>query len=175
MMKPVVQPPESRKIPKVDQLIIDVTSQQLLVLQNGKLLHTYAVSTALNGLGEKKDSGQTPRGWHIIRAKIGQGKPENTIFVGRRAQAQMYTSELAEKYPDRDWILSRIMWLSGLEVGKNRLGDCDTMQRFIYIHGCPETKPLGIPLSKGCIRMHNKDIIELFDMIPIGTKVFIKG
>jgi lipoprotein-anchoring transpeptidase ErfK/SrfK len=157
------------------QIIIDIPSQQLHYLREDKLLKIYSVSTGKNGVGEKNGSGQTPRGWHIVRAKIGQHQPINTIFVGRRPIEEIYSEELEEKYPQRDWILTRILWLSGLELGKNRLGDCDTMRRYIYIHGCPDNKPMGIPLSAGCIRMRNLDIVELFNNIPVGTKVLIRG
>lgn len=156
------------------QIIIDIPSQQLHYLREDKLLKIYSVSTGKNGVGEKNGSGQTPRGWHIVRAKIGQHQPINTIFVGRRPIEEIYSEELEEKYPQRDWILTRILWLSGLELGKNRLGDCDTMRRYIYIHGCPDNKPMGIPLSAGCIRMRNLDIVELFNNIPVGTKVLIR-
>ena len=133
------------------------------------------ISTALNGVGEKRDSGKTPRGWHVIRAKIGQSLPENTVFISRRPTGEIYSSLLQAQDPKRDWILTRILWLSGLEIGKNRLGNCDTMQRYIYLHGCPDNVLLGIPGSKGCIRMRNKDIIELFNQVEVGTKVFIRG
>jgi lipoprotein-anchoring transpeptidase ErfK/SrfK len=157
------------------QIIIDIPSQQLHYLREDKLLKIYSVSTGKNGVGEKNGSGQTPRGWHIVRAKIGQHQPINTIFVGRRPIEKIYSEGLEKKYPQRDWILTRILWLSGLELGKNRLGDCDTMRRYIYIHGCPDNKPMGIPLSAGCIRMRNLDIVELFNNIPVGTKVLIRG
>lgn len=158
---------------KLHHLLIDVPTQTLSHYQDDTLLRVYQVSTGLKGVGEKKGSGQTPRGWHIIRAKIGKNEPLNTIFVGRRPVG-LYTPELEQQYPDKDWILCRILWLSGLERGKNRLGDCDTMQRYIYIHGCPDSKPLGIPLSNGCIRMRNVELEDLFAKIPLGTKVLIR-
>ncbi len=159
----------------MQQITIDISTQQLYFLQNGENLKTYSISTGANGVGEKKGSGRTPRGWHIVRAKIGQNCPKNTVFVGRRPTGEIYSPELGAMHPDRDWILSRILWLSGLEVGKNRLGCCDTMQRYIYIHGSPDTKPIGIPLSKGCVRMRNQDIIDLYDLVSVRTKVFIRG
>ncbi len=173
-MKAVEQPAKNWRA-DLQEILIDVASQQLHHMQEGKLFKTYPISTGLKGVGEKKGSNQTPRGWHIIRAKIGQHQPANTIFVSRRPMPNIYTPEFEEQYPGKDWILTRILWLSGLEVGKNRLGECDTMQRFIYIHGCPDSKPMGIPLSQGCVRMRNQDIIELFDVIPVRTKVFIRG
>ena len=157
----------------IEQLLIDIPSQFLYHHRDGQIFKTYQISSAFNGVGEQKGSGKTPRGWHIIRAKIGKDAPNNTVFVGRRPQG-VYSNEGSHQY-DKDWILTRILWLSGLEVGKNRLGECDSMQRYIYIHGCPDSRPMGIPLSKGCIRMRNDEIIELFDNISVGTKVFIQG
>jgi lipoprotein-anchoring transpeptidase ErfK/SrfK len=148
---------------------------QTLTLRDarGELLVKYAISTARNGPGERKESGCTPRGAHIIRAKIGAGQPVNTVFVGRRPTGEIWSPELAENFPNRDWILTRILWLSGCERGFNRLGDCDTMQRYIYIHGTPDTEPMGVPLSHGCIRMRNADVIALFDAVPVSTAVTI--
>ena len=108
-----------------------------------------------------------------MRAKIGAGQPENTVFVARRPTGERYTPELAAQFPDRDWILTRILWLSGCEVGHNRLGDVDTMRRYIYIHGSPDSVHMGRPGSIGCIRMRNADIIDLFDRVPPGTPVDI--
>lgn len=151
-----------------------ISKQQLELLDDaGKLLRRYSVSSSEKGAGEMNGSFCTPRGKHIIRAKIGAGQPENTIFVSRRPTGEIYTPELGAQYPDRDWILTRILWLSGLEVGFNRLGECDTMRRYIYIHGTPDSVRLGIPGSHGCIRMHNADLIELFDIVPAGTAVEI--
>jgi lipoprotein-anchoring transpeptidase ErfK/SrfK len=151
-----------------------IAAQQLELLDDaGKLLHRYAVSTAANGAGETSGSNCTPRGKHIIRAKIGANQPENTVFVGRRPTGEIYTPELGAKFPGRDWILTRILWLSGCEVGFNRLGKSDTMRRYIYIHGTPDSVQLGKPGSHGCIRMRNADLIELFDLAPAGTAVEI--
>lgn len=140
---------------------------------SGALLRNYAVSTAKQGMGERSGSFCTPRGRHIVRAKIGQGSPAGTVFVGRRATGEIYTPELGERFPDRDWILTRILWLSGCEVGYNRLGACDTMRRYIYIHGTPDIVTLGVPGSHGCIRMANADLIELFDLVSVGITVEI--
>ncbi len=139
----------------------------------GQLLAEYPVSTALNGVGEAKNSGKTPRGAHYIRAKVGEGLPINAVFVGRRFTGELYTPSLAANCPGRDWILGRILWLSGCESGKNRLGNVDTMQRYIYIHGTPDSEPMGIPLSHGCIRMRCLDVAELFSKVPAGTSVNI--
>lgn len=136
-------------------------------------LKSYSISTALNGVGCNKNSGKTPLGRHIIRAKIGQDQPLNSVFVGRRPTGEIYSEDLAQAQPNRDWILTRILWLSGNEVGVNRLRDVDTMQRYIYIHGTPESEPMGIPLSHGCIRMRNEDLVALFDLVDVYTPVEI--
>jgi lipoprotein-anchoring transpeptidase ErfK/SrfK len=155
---------------------ISIAEQSLRLLgDDGKELKRYAVSTARNGAGEREGSFQTPRGKHIVRAKIGAGKPANTVFRGRRPTGETWTPELGERFPGRDWILTRILWLSGREPGKNRLGDVDTMRRYIYIHGSPDSVPMGTPGSIGCIRMRNRDIVELFDRVPAGTPVDISA
>jgi lipoprotein-anchoring transpeptidase ErfK/SrfK len=139
----------------------------------GKRLRSYTVSTSKMGPGEQRGSYRTPRGRHIVRAKIGAGQPENAVFVRRRPTGEIYSRALADKHPGRDWILTRILWLSGCEPGRNRLGDVDTMRRFVYIHGTPDGTELGQPGSIGCIRMHNRDIVELFDLVPARTAVEI--
>lgn len=156
-------------------LILDVsiTHQTLSVIENGSLKCRYSVSTALNGVGQEQGSGCTPLGSHFIRAKIGADQPENSVYVGRRFTGEIYNESLAEAFPQRDWILTRILWLCGREPGVNRLGSVDTMQRYIYIHGTPDSEPMGIPLSHGCIRMRNSDLIELFDKVVPGTDVLI--
>lgn len=140
----------------------------------GVRIRRYRVSTALVGAGEENGSFRTPRGRHRVRAKIGAGQPAGAVFVRRRPTGEICTPELLAGAPDRDWILSRILWLSGCEPGRNRLGSRDTMRRFIYLHGTPDATPLGRPGSKGCIRMANADIIELFDLIPCFTEVDIR-
>src|SRR3954471_23629021 len=152
---------------------IDAAKQELRLLDGRKVLKRYAVSTAKRGLGEKNGSFCTPRGRHIVRAKIGAGQPANTVFVRRRPTGEVWSPELGEKYPGRDWMLTRILWLSGREPGKNRLGDVDTMRRYIYLHGSPDTAEMGKPGSIGCVRMRNRDIVELFDMVPPYTEVLI--
>jgi lipoprotein-anchoring transpeptidase ErfK/SrfK len=153
---------------------VDVGSQRLDLLDDrGRLLHKYPVSTGARGVGERNGSFCTPRGRHVIRAKIGSGQPAGAVFVERRPTGEVYDPELARRHPGRDWILTRILWLSGCEPGFNRLGDVDTMRRFIYIHGTPDSVPLGAPGSKGCVRMRNVDIIDLFDRVPVGTPVEI--
>lgn len=153
---------------------IHIATQQLELLDDkGKLLRCYAASTAVNGAGEVYGSCCTPRGKHIIRAKIGAGQPENAVFVRRRPTGEIYTPELGAQFPQRDWILTRILWLSGCEIGFNRLGNNDTMRRYIYIHGTPDSMQTGAPGSHGCVRMRNADLVELFDLVPAGTAVEI--
>lgn len=153
---------------------ISIHAQSLeLYGDNELVLRRYSVSTARNGTGEVKGSYCTPRGRHIIRAKIGAGAAENTVFVRRRPTGEVWTPELAVQFPDRDWILTRILWLSGREPGFNRLGEVDTMRRYIYLHGSPENVLMGLPGSIGCVRMGNRDIIELFDLVPPYTPVDI--
>ena len=154
-------------------LDVSLPRQRLSVYNGPALLAQYVVSTAANGAGELKGSERTPRGWHVVRAKIGEGLPANTVLVGRRPTGELYTRELAAEEPERDWILTRILWLSGLEPGRNRLGQVDSFQRFIYIHGCPDDAPMGVPASHGCIRMRNADVLDLFDAVPVGTPVLI--
>ena len=138
-----------------------------------RLVKRYLISSAKNGIGQVRGSYCTPLGKHIIRAKIGDKQPVNTVFVKRRPTGEIYTPQLAAQYPGRDWILTRIFWLSGCEVGFNRLGIVDTMRRYIYIHGSPDSAVMGKPGSIGCIRMHNDDLLELFDKVPVGTSVNI--
>ena len=154
---------------------INISSQDLeLIDDTGRIIKQYRVSTSKNGPGEQNGSFRTPRGRHIVRAKIGGGHSVNTVFVERRPTGETYSPELAARHPGRDWILTRILWLSGLEPGFNRLGDVDTMRRAIYIHGSPDTAEMGLPGSHGCIRMRNQDIVELFELVPAGTPVDIR-
>lgn len=156
-----------------DQTSIDLDlTKQILTFTKGREITRYAVSTAANGPGEQMDTGCTPRGKLRIRAKIGAGQPINSVFVGRRPTGEIYDQKLAEQFPNRDWILTRILWLAGLEPGKNRFGAVDTMRRYIYIHGTPDHVPMGQPGSAGCVRMRNTDLIELFEQAPVNTPVF---
>jgi L,D-transpeptidase YbiS len=153
---------------------ISITNQNLTLFDNfGGVKTKYPISTAANGVGCEKDSGCTPLGAHIIRAKIGAGCEPNAVIVGRRATGEICTPELMAQYPNRDWILTRILWLSGTEIGKNRLGNVDTMQRYIYIHGTPDSTDMSKIGSHGCVRMRNADVIALFDLVDAGTKVNI--
>lgn len=153
---------------------ISIKKQMLTIYgARNKVLAKYIISTAANGVGCEKNSGCTPLGQHIIRAKIGAGAEPNTVFVGRRPTGEICTPELMEEFPERDWILTRILWLSGKEVGINRLGNVDTMQRYIYIHGTPDGTEMGKIGSHGCVRMRNSEVIELFDLVDVGTPVVI--
>ena len=156
------------------KLLISVARQQMTVFDDhGQVLREYRISTAKAGVGEQSGSFRTPRGRHEIRAKIGHGLAPNTVFVRRRPTGELWTPELARQFPDRDWILTRILWLSGCEPGRNRLHSVDTMRRYIYIHGSPDSAQMGVPGSHGCVRMNNADIIELFDLLPCYTEVEI--
>jgi L,D-transpeptidase YbiS len=153
---------------------ISIAAQTLALFDDdGRTLRGYAVSTATNGPGERRGSHCTPRGRHVVRAKIGAGAAPNTVFVGRRPTGEVWSPELSAQHRGRDWILTRILWLSGCEPGFNRLGEVDTMRRYIYIHGSPDAVPMGVPGSIGCVRMRNADIIELFDLVPPRTPVEI--
>jgi len=153
---------------------ISIARQCLTLFDDqGRVIRSYAVSTSRNGAGERNGSFCTPRGAHIIRAKIGTDQLVNTVFVRRRPTGEIYTAALGEQFPERDWILTRILWLSGCEPGFNRLGEVDTMRRYVYIHGSPDSVEMGRPGSIGCIRMRNAELIELFDQVPGGTRVDI--
>ena len=155
---------------------ITIATQQLRLLdEHGQVIKQYLISSAKNGTGQENGSFCTPVGKHIIRAKIGAGQPVNTVFVKRRPTGEIYSPELGQRYPKRDWILTRILWLSGCERGFNRLGSVDTMQRYIYIHGSPDSVEMGKPGSIGCIRMKNHDLLELFGLIRVGTQVEINA
>lgn len=154
---------------------VSISSQTLYLLDDmGKVLRQFPVSTALKGVGEQKNSYCTPRGMHVVRAKIGDGQPLGAVFRARRPTGEVWTPELHAQHPGRDWILTRILWLSGCEPGFNRLGDVDSMQRYIYIHGTPDSEPMSEPHSHGCIRMRNDDVAALFDLVPLHTPVMVR-
>jgi L,D-transpeptidase YbiS len=155
------------------RIVVSLRDQTLCLHRPNEPERRYVVSTARNGPGEQQGSGCTPRGLHVVRAKIGAGHPEGAVFVGRRPTGEIYSEALAQANPQRDWILTRILWLCGREPGNNRFGGVDTMRRYIYIHGCPDNAPMGVPLSHGCVRMKNPEIAELFDLVGIGTEVLI--
>ncbi|MDH5407257.1 MAG: L,D-transpeptidase [Gammaproteobacteria bacterium] len=153
---------------------VSIAQQRLRLYDDQKMIMDVAVSTASNGPGEQNGSECTPRGKHYIRAKIGANCPVDTVFVARRPTGEVFNESLREQHPKRDWILTRILWLCGLEPGKNRHGNVDTMRRYIYIHGCPDKDAMGEPSSHGCVKMRNSDIIKLYDIVDAGTPVDIK-
>lgn len=155
------------------RIAVSIARQQLTLFDGDQPLETALVSTALRGPGERNGSGCTPRGMHRVRLKIGVGCPSGAVFRGRRWTGEIYCAALAAAAPERDWILSRILWLTGCESGRNRGGSVDTLRRYIYIHGCPQSEPMGVPRSHGCIRMRNADVIRLCDQIPVGCPVSI--
>ena len=157
------------------RIAIDLDAQRLTLRDGAREVAAFAVSTAARGGGERRGSLCTPRGRHRVRAKIGAGAPLGAVFVGRRPTGEVWSPALAAREPDRDFILTRILWLSGCEPGRNRLGEVDTMRRYIYIHGAPDDAPMGEPRSHGCIRMRNADVVALFDAVPVGTPVDIHG
>lgn len=156
-------------------LRVNVAKQELEVREGDRVLACFPVSTAANGVGEEDGSERTPRGAHEVREKIGAGAPSGTVFTAREPTGEVFTRELREQHPDRDWILTRILWLSGLEDGRNRGGKVDSHARYIYIHGTPDEEPMGEPRSHGCVRMRNDDVIALFDEVEVGTRVVIDG
>ena len=152
---------------------INIDEQRLRLFDGDNLLKEYLVSTARNGVGELMDSECTPRGSHVISEKIGAGYAPDTVFVSRESTGELYTPDLRTQFPDRDWILTRILWLSGTEPGCNQGGNVDSHDRYIYIHGSPDDVKMGKPGSRGCIRMRNEDVMELFDQVEEGTLVHI--
>jgi len=152
---------------------ISLADQTLKLVQGDQMMREYTVSTAKNGPGEAMNSECTPLGEHVITEKIGDGEPANRVFVSREPTGEIYTPELRQQHPDRDWILTRILWLSGCEEGRNKGGDVDSHDRYIYIHGAPDDVAMGQPGSRGCIRMRNEDVIELFDLVAEATRVVI--
>ena len=152
---------------------IDINKQILTLCEDKSVLSSYAISTAKNGVGQQSGSECTPLGKHIIDSKIGNDAIENSVFVGREETGEIFSEELRKTNPERDWILTRILWISGQEEGKNRGGEVDTKSRYIYIHGCPDEDSFVLPSSHGCVKMRNKDIVELFKNVDAGTRVFI--
>ncbi len=157
----------------ITQILISIDKQSL-ELVSPTLCKTYPISTAKNGVGQEEGSFSTPLGTHLVKEKFGYRLPLNTVYVGREPQNEMFSVELEEEHSDRDWILARILWLSGCEPGLNRLGEVDTKNRYIYIHGTPDSQPMSLPASHGCIRMRTSDVAELFEHTPIYTQVLIK-
>lgn len=160
---------------KVDRIVVSTSEQRLCGFSlDTAMVFDRQIASATNGIGQQFGSERTPLGEHRIRAKIGAEQPENTVFIGRRPTGELYSEQLAEAYPNRDWILTRILWLCGNELGLNRGGQVDTQRRFIYLHGAPDSHTMGEPSSHGCIKMRNSDIIELFDLVDVGTSVRIQ-
>ncbi len=157
----------------LDFLHISIADQMLYGFADARLRIRLPVSTARNGAGERNGSGCTPRGAHRVRARIGDGLPSGAVLRGRRWTGEVWTPELHAEHPGRDWILTRILWLSGAEPGYNRLGLVDTFRRYIYLHGTPDSEPMGVPLSHGCVRLRNADLLDLFDLVPAGCAVYI--
>lgn len=155
-------------------LRVSLSRQTLEWMTDARSLRCWPVSTARNGPGERRGSECTPRGWHRVRARIGEGQPLNTVFRGRRPTGELYGEALAARHPGRDWILTRILWLGGLEPGFNRYGDVDTTWRYVYIHGSPDHGVAGIPASHGCVRLRSPDMLDLFERVPVGMKVLIE-
>jgi lipoprotein-anchoring transpeptidase ErfK/SrfK len=154
-------------------VLVNIAQQQMLIVSNNTMLKTYTVSTAKAGIGAEKNSNKTPLGVHRIKNKMGDKEPLGTIFFARQASGQ-----IAEIYTDttdtpKDYVTTRILWLDGLEPGKNKGGKVDSYERYIYIHGTHEEGLLGKPMSMGCIRMKNKDVIEIFNLVKEGTLVSI--
>jgi len=158
----------------LDLLHISLADQMLYGFAAGRLVVRASISSAANGAGERNSSGCTPRGLHQVRARIGDGLPKGAVLKGRRWTGEVWTAELHEAFPGRDWILSRILWLSGCEPGRNRMGEVDTFRRYIYLHGTPDCEPMGAPLSHGCIRLRNDDLLELFPQVPLHCRVRIE-
>lgn len=158
---------------RLDWLHISIPHQRLTGFSAGEPVCAYDISTAVNGAGETEGSGCTPRGRHRVRARIGDGLPVRSVFIGRRPTGEIWSPELAQRYPRRDWILTRILWLCGEERGFNRGGQCDSQRRYIYLHGTGDDQPMSQPLSHGCIRLRNEDMLALFDMTPAGCAVYI--
>ncbi|MFC7367092.1 L,D-transpeptidase [Vreelandella zhaodongensis] len=167
--------PTLSELPPVDQgwIEIDISQQQLRCWLGRERQYSCSVSTGVAGVGQQEGSGQTPLGWHYVRAMIGAGLPEDAVFRGRRWTGEVFTPELAAAFPNRDWILTRIVWLCGLETGLNRGGNVDTQRRYIYLHGTPPDEPMGIPASHGCIRLRNWDLLYLFNHVQPGTPVWL--
>ncbi len=157
----------------LDFIHVSLVRQELLGFRQGEVVCRFPVSTAVNGSGERNNSGCTPRGLHRVRARIGAGQPLRSVFIGRRPTGEVWSPELAAAFPKRDWILTRILWLCGEEPGFNRGGQCDSQRRFIYLHGTGDDQPMGTPLSHGCIRLRNEDMFELFELTPPGCAVDI--
>lgn len=166
---------EANEIAQLEDALItiDLSRQILSCGYQGKVLEKFSISSGVKGPGELENSGCTPRGWHAVADVIGLDADINSVFVGREWTGEIYSLLLARQYPNRDWILTRIIRLIGLEPARNSGGGVDTFSRYIYIHGTPDEEKMGVPKSHGCIRMHNIDVIKLAKWVKSGVKVFI--
>lgn len=157
-----------------EQLIfVDIETQQLFLLNKGKLSKNYLISSSYYGTGSKENSLRTPLGRHEIYKKLGENLPINAILKGRvwnGAIAEIIREPIDTEF---DHVTSRILWLDGLEIGKNKGKGIDSRERYIYIHGTAEEGLIGKPASDGCIRMYNRDVIELFDLVDEKAQVWI--
>lgn len=157
------------------RIVINLRLQKLTLWEatpeGERKLCEYPVSTARNGAGEAEGSYCTPRGLHRIAQKIGADAPLFSVFKARVPTGEIWTPELEAKAPGSDWILSRILWLEGMEPAKNQGGTVDSQARYIYIHGTNEESKIGTAVSHGCIRMRNTDVADLFERVPVGTVV----
>ena len=157
----------------LDLLHISLADQCLYGFSAGQLLLRLPVSSALNGAGEVQGSFCTPRGVHRVEQKIGADMPSGAVFKGRQWTGEVWTPELHQQFPGRDWILTRILWLSGCEPCVNQGGEVDSYQRYIYLHGTPDCEPMGEPHSHGCVRLRNADLLQLFPRVPLHCTVRI--
>ncbi|WNK18794.1 L,D-transpeptidase [Halomonas piscis] len=169
--------PKLHDLPPADAPWLEIDlARQRLVLWHGRVPgEAVAVSTGKAGAGQQDGSGQTPLGWHYVRAAVGENAPREAVFRGRRPTGEVYSEALARAHPGRDWILGRILWLCGLESGRNRGGRVDTQRRYIYLHGTPPSEPMGVAQSHGCVRLRLDDLIKVFAQTPPGTPVWLHG
>jgi len=156
-------------------LFVSIQQQQMYLIEKDSIIKKYSVSTAKKGVGNELHSLKTPIGLHNVKRKIGDHVP-----LGGILEARVYNGSMATIYEDKtkadgDYVTTRILWLDGEEVGINKGRNIDTYNRFIYIHGTPEEGYIGEPVSHGCIRMKNADVMELYDLIDEGTPVLILG
>jgi lipoprotein-anchoring transpeptidase ErfK/SrfK len=157
----------------VDRVRVSVSQQRLQLFSGREVLREYPVSTAAKGAGSQAGSQKTPLGRHQVHSKFGAGEPLGTIFESRRSTGRVATIHTAPVDLPEDVITTRILWLEGLEPGMNRGEGVDSRARFIYIHGTNEEGLIGRPASHGCVRLRNRDVAELFDLVATGTVVEI--